>query len=130
MLLAITFLKWIETRDEGTIMIVSLFLLKLESYVAVRWLVIILGDPSHYPSFVRFGLQPTPPRMVSLWCPRLDHSTGYGRIFKLGTIACRSVAPFIDQVQKSRHLVSTRGRTQRLLRHQADQIRNSGLDII
>ena len=84
MLLAITFLKWNKTRDKGTVMIVSLSLLKLESYVAVRWLVIILGEPSHYPSFVPLGLQPLPPRMVSFWCPRLDHSTGYGRIFERG----------------------------------------------
>ena len=101
-------------------MIVSLFSLKLESHVAVRWLVTILGEPSHYPSFGPFGLHPLPPRMVSLWCLRLDHCTGYGRIFKLGTIAYRSVALFIDRVKKFRHPIFTRGRAQRLPRPQAD----------
>lgn len=130
MLLAVPFLKWSKTRDKGTVLIVSLSLLKLESYVAVRSLVRILGDPSHYPSFVPFGLQPLPPRTVSLWCLRLDHSTGYGRIFKLGTITYRSVALSIDRVKESRHPIFTRGQAQRLPTPQADQIRNSGLDVI
>ena len=130
MLLAVTFLKWSKTRDKGTVLIVSLFLLKLESYVAVRSLVTILGEPSNYPSFVPFGLQPLLPRTASVGCLQLDHSTGYGRIFKLGTIAYSSVALSIDRVKKSRHPIFTRGRAQRLPTPQADQLRNSGLDVI